>query len=168
MMQGVCHREHPGQSSVIYLSMLDVSSSDMSCIYSTMKFVCRIEASLHLTRLSSLENHLSGLYWWLGGFHTDELFGVHWPHNVWLWSVGAVSGGVCSQQSLACYMEEPQREISGVTFCPACFSSSKNLQYNTVKIVSTSWTRLQMKSIKYGKKILHCLVSPSLLLLIWK
>ena len=32
--------DYPGKTSVIFLPMIDLSPSDLSCIYSTMQFVC--------------------------------------------------------------------------------------------------------------------------------
>lgn len=40
MMQMVQDGDHPGKSSFIFLPMIDLSASDVSCIYSTLKFVC--------------------------------------------------------------------------------------------------------------------------------
>ena len=39
-MQLVSRREHPGQYSVYFLPMTDLNPSDMSCVYSTLRFVC--------------------------------------------------------------------------------------------------------------------------------
>ena len=41
MMQTVHQSSsHPGKSSVLFLPMIDMSSGDMSCIYSTLHYVC--------------------------------------------------------------------------------------------------------------------------------
>lgn len=91
MMQAVCQGEYPGQSSVIFLPMIDMNSSDLSCIYSTLKFVCA-EAMRH--KVSSIitfdqplwwkvqiimaseppESELHSLVVRLGGFHTEKSF----------------------------------------------------------------------------------------------
>ena len=40
MMQ-TCHEgEHPGKPSITFLPMIDMDPSDMSCVYSTLVFVC--------------------------------------------------------------------------------------------------------------------------------
>ena len=41
MMQMVHTGSYPGQSSVTFLPMIDMNPSDMSCIYSTLSFVCK-------------------------------------------------------------------------------------------------------------------------------
>ena len=46
MMQAVCRGEYPGQSSITFLPMIDMSSNDLNCIYSTLIFVCA-EAKRH-------------------------------------------------------------------------------------------------------------------------
>ena len=43
--QGMMHtlhkgNQHPGQSSIIYLPMIDMYSGDKSCILSTMEYMC--------------------------------------------------------------------------------------------------------------------------------
>ncbi|KAK3747020.1 hypothetical protein QZH41_001487 [Actinostola sp. cb2023] len=40
MMQMVHTSEYPGKSSVIFLPMIDMDPSNMSCIYSTLTFIC--------------------------------------------------------------------------------------------------------------------------------
>ncbi|KAL8569810.1 hypothetical protein ACOMHN_006536 [Nucella lapillus] len=40
LMQMVQEGTYPGKSSFIFLPMIDLSSTDMSCIFSTLKFVC--------------------------------------------------------------------------------------------------------------------------------
>ena len=91
MMQSVCQGEYPGQSSIIFLPMIDMSSSDLSCIYSTLIFVCA-EAKRHevtpvitfdqplwwkaQTILASEppESELHSLVIRLGGFHAAMSF----------------------------------------------------------------------------------------------
>ena len=36
----VNHGEHHGQASVVFLPMIDLNPSDLTCIYSTVHFVC--------------------------------------------------------------------------------------------------------------------------------
>ena len=39
MMQFVHHGDHPGKSSVMFLPMIDMNLTDVSCIYSTLIFI---------------------------------------------------------------------------------------------------------------------------------
>jgi hypothetical protein len=39
MMQFVHNGDHPGKSPVMFLSMIDMNPTDVSCIYSTLLFV---------------------------------------------------------------------------------------------------------------------------------
>lgn len=60
LMQMVCTGNNPGSSNITFLPMIDVNHSDVSCVYSTLKFVSKkafhhnILLSLHLT------NHYTG------------------------------------------------------------------------------------------------------------
>ena len=46
IMMQACHEgEHPGKSSITFLPMIDMDPNDMSCVYSTLVFVCD-EASI--------------------------------------------------------------------------------------------------------------------------
>ena len=40
MMQMVNHGEHPGQASVVFLPVIYLNPSDLTCIYSTLDCVC--------------------------------------------------------------------------------------------------------------------------------
>ncbi len=40
MMQFVHHGEYPGRSSMMFLPMIDMNPSDVTCVYSTLKFIC--------------------------------------------------------------------------------------------------------------------------------
>lgn len=42
MMQMLHVGNHPGKSSVIFLPMIDMDPSDLSCVYSTLKFACKL------------------------------------------------------------------------------------------------------------------------------
>jgi len=91
MMQTVHHHEHPGKSSVLFLPMIDMNSSDMSCIYSTLHYVCKQAKSYGVTPVVTFDQPL----WWkamviqqsepvgsciksvvlrLGGLHTEMSF----------------------------------------------------------------------------------------------
>ncbi len=39
MMQLVHHGSHPGKSSVLFLPMINMNPSDITCVYSTLKFI---------------------------------------------------------------------------------------------------------------------------------
>ena len=91
MMQ-LSHRgNHPGQSSVTFLPMIDMNSSDPTCIFSTLKFVSEHARQHNVTPIISFDQPL----WWkalmiimseplgsdlcnivlrLGGFHTEMSF----------------------------------------------------------------------------------------------
>ena len=87
MMQYVHRGNHPGQSSVTFLPMIDMSSSDPTCIFSTLKFVTEHARKHNVTPIITFDQPL----WWkaltiimseplgsdlreivlrLGGFHT--------------------------------------------------------------------------------------------------
>ena len=87
MMHMVSHREHPGQASVVFLPMIDLNPSDLTCIYSTLHFVCDHARRYNVTPILTFDQPL----WWkaltivqsepvnsklrsvilrLGGFHT--------------------------------------------------------------------------------------------------
>ena len=91
MMQ-LSHRgNHPGQSSVTFLPMIDMSSNDPTCIFSTLKFVSEHAQQHNVTPIITFDQPL----WWkalmtimseplgsdlrkivlcLGGFHTEMSF----------------------------------------------------------------------------------------------
>lgn len=90
-MQLVHHGNHPGKSSVMFLPMIDMNPSDVTCVYSTLKYV-REHAHRHdVTPIITFDQPL----WWkalmiivtepvgsdlndivlrLGGFHTEMSF----------------------------------------------------------------------------------------------
>ena len=60
MMQLVHCRKHPGKSSVMFLPMIDMNPSDMTCVYSTLKYV-REHARRHdVTPILTFDQPL----WW--------------------------------------------------------------------------------------------------------
>ena len=91
MMQAVSKGPHPGQSSVIFLPMIDMSATDMSCIYSTLKFICA-EAKRHsvvpvitfdqplwwksqiIVANETSDRDLQSIVLRLGGFHVEMSF----------------------------------------------------------------------------------------------
>ena len=107
-MQLVSRGEHPGQSSVYFLPMIDLNPSDMSCVYSTLRFVCA-EARRHgVSPVLTFDQPL----WWksqlivqkdpqgsdlksvvlrLGGFHIEMSF---------LGCIGKIMSGSGLQQVL--------------------------------------------------------------------
>lgn len=91
MMQMVRRSSHPGQSSVIFLPMIDLNPSDMSCIYSTLVFICNHAKKYSTVPVVTFDQPL----WWkaamllenettdsdvrqvvlkLGGFHIEMSF----------------------------------------------------------------------------------------------
>ena len=87
MMQAVHKGTYPGQSSVIFLPMIDLNPGDISCIYSTLLFVCdhakcynatpiiTFDQPLWWKALTIIENEpedseLHGIVLRLGGFHS--------------------------------------------------------------------------------------------------
>jgi len=85
-MQMVQKGNHPGESSVLYLPMIDMNSNDMTCIYSTLHFVSSHAKQYNVTPIRTFDQPL----WWkalqiiksdlrlivvrLGGFHTEMSF----------------------------------------------------------------------------------------------
>ncbi|KAJ8414824.1 hypothetical protein AAFF_G00023470 [Aldrovandia affinis] len=91
MMQFVQHGTHPGKSSFVFLPMIDMSPSDATCIYSTLKFLCEhahrhnaipiitFDQPLWWKALLIIEaepegSDLSNIVLRLGGFHTEISF----------------------------------------------------------------------------------------------
>ena len=91
MMQFVHHGNHPGKSSTFFLPMIDMNSSDATCIFSTLKFIsehaCRHNATPIITFDQPLwwkammivdaephESDLKNIILRLGGFHTEMSF----------------------------------------------------------------------------------------------
>ncbi|VDI18420.1 Hypothetical predicted protein [Mytilus galloprovincialis] len=90
-MQMVHKGEYPGKSTVSFLPMIDMSATDMSCIYSTLTFVCNLatrydvspvltfDQPLYWKALTIVQNEkpnsqLKSLVLRLGGFHTEMSF----------------------------------------------------------------------------------------------
>ncbi|CAC5381294.1 unnamed protein product [Mytilus coruscus] len=90
-MQMVHKGEYPGKSTVSFLPMIDMSVTDMSCIYSTLTFVCNLatrydispvltfDQPLYWRALTIVQNEqpnsqLKSLVLRLGGFHTEMSF----------------------------------------------------------------------------------------------
>ena len=68
-MQLVCQGEYPGQSAITFLPMIDMSSSDISCIYSTIIYVCA-EAKRH--KVSTVITFDQPLWWRVQIILTNE------------------------------------------------------------------------------------------------
>ncbi|VDI79282.1 Hypothetical predicted protein [Mytilus galloprovincialis] len=90
-MQMVQKREYPGQSAFTFLPMIDMDPSDLSCIYSTLKFICSqaksygvkaivtFDQPLYWKALSIITNEpttseLQSIILRLGGFHSEMSF----------------------------------------------------------------------------------------------
>ncbi len=85
----IIHRgnEHPGQSSIVYLPIIDIYSGDKTCILSTLEFICNLAMKHHLSPVITFDqplywkaaeiiidapqnSHLKGIVLLLGCFHT--------------------------------------------------------------------------------------------------
>ena len=90
-MQMLHHGGYPGESSVMFLPMIDLDLSDSSCIYNTMKFVSSqarqydatpiltFDQPLYWKALTIIQsqpddNDLKGVVLRLGGFHMQMSF----------------------------------------------------------------------------------------------
>lgn len=60
VMQTVQTGFHTGKSSVIFLPMIDLNPSDMSCVYSTLQFVCNQAEKLNVKPVLTFDQPL---YW---------------------------------------------------------------------------------------------------------
>lgn len=60
LMQCVHISDHPGKSSVLFLPMIDMSSSDPSCIYSTLSYVAHHAARYNMKPIITFDQPL----WW--------------------------------------------------------------------------------------------------------
>jgi len=90
-MQLLHHSNHPGKSSVMFLPMIDTNPSDISCVYSTLKYIQDHAFRHGVTPIITFDQPL----WWkamtilitepvgsdlrsvvlkLGGFHTEMSF----------------------------------------------------------------------------------------------
>ena len=55
-----CKGSHPGQSSIMFLPMIDLDPSDLTCIYSTLVFVSEQAKRYHVTPVITFDQPL----WW--------------------------------------------------------------------------------------------------------
>ena len=58
MMQAVNNGEHPGESSITFLPMIDMDPGDMSCIYLTLLFVSAQASSHNVTPVVTFDQPL--------------------------------------------------------------------------------------------------------------
>ena len=58
MMQMVHTGDHPGQSSVLLLPMIDFDPGNMSCVHSTLKFICEHAVRYNVTPIITFEQPL--------------------------------------------------------------------------------------------------------------
>ena len=91
MMQLVHHGSHPGKSSVMFLPMIDMNPSDVTCVYSTLRYISEHARRHDVTPIITFDQPL----WWkalmimvtepvgselkdivlrLGGFHAEMNF----------------------------------------------------------------------------------------------
>ena len=91
MMQSVHNGPHPGKSSILFLPMIDMNPSDLSCIYSTLSFLVDhakqyditpvvtfdqplYHKALMIVESEPIESELRKVVVRLGGFHTEMCF----------------------------------------------------------------------------------------------
>ena len=59
MMHTLCKGcDHPGQSSIAFLPMIDMSSSDKTCIFSTLEYVCNLAAKQNVPPIITFDQPL--------------------------------------------------------------------------------------------------------------
>ncbi len=58
MMQAVLCGVYPEKSSTVFLPMIDMDPSNMSCIYSTLKFICSQASKLQVTPVLTFDQPL--------------------------------------------------------------------------------------------------------------
>ena len=46
MMEGIHNGDHPGKSSIKFLPMIDMAASDLTCIYSTLCVVNKMQKNM--------------------------------------------------------------------------------------------------------------------------
>lgn len=110
MMQMIHNGDHPGQSSVMFMPMIDMNPSDMTCVYSTLQYVNSHARRHNATPILTFDQPL----WWkaltiqessqmdsdmrkivlrLGGFHTQMSF---------LGAMGHIMAGSGLEELLEC------------------------------------------------------------------
>ena len=110
LMQTISKGSHPGKSSVAFLPMIDMDPTNMSCVYSTLKFVEAQCKRQHTTPIITFDQPL----WWkaqliveseppdselrsiilrLGGFHAEMSF---------LGCIGSIMSGSGIEELLEC------------------------------------------------------------------
>ena len=91
MMRMVHTGDHPGESSVLLLPMIDLDPGNMSCVHSTLKFICGHSPRYNVTRIITIDqpllwkspqviegqsenSPLRSIVLRLDGFHTETSF----------------------------------------------------------------------------------------------
>jgi hypothetical protein len=118
VMQMTQQGEYPGKSSVHFLPMIDMNASDLSCVYSTLLFVCKEAGRYQRTPILTFDQPL---FWkammivWnepkdsklrsING-HTfrsisyrNELSRLYWAYNGGIWFGGNVRNNLCHKHS---------------------------------------------------------------------
>ena len=100
-------------------------------------------------------------FWWFPC--RDELFGLNWPCNVWIWPPGSARGRVLSQDrdthiEWESCSKSSQRSFAG-GFCPKCYGSSRDIQHVTANGYQNLW------SSRSGIRTHE--ISPNLMLSLW-
>ena len=89
-MQMIQNGEHPGKSAVVFLPMIDMNASDISCVYSTMLFICSQARRYNVTPVLTFDQPL---YWKAFTIITNE------PENSDLKSIVLRLGGFHMEMS---------------------------------------------------------------------
>ena len=88
MMQLVHHGSHPGKSSVMFLPMIDMNPSDVTCVYSTLRYISEHARRHDVTPIDQplwwkalmimvtepIGSDLNDIVLQLGGFHAEMSF----------------------------------------------------------------------------------------------
>ncbi len=75
-MMHIIHQglDHPGQSSIVFLPMIDLYSGDKTCILSTLDFVCDLSTKHHAPPIITFDQPL---YWKAAEIIADAPDGSH-------------------------------------------------------------------------------------------
>ena len=109
MMQMLQQGTHQGVSTIAFLPMIDLNPSDLTCIYSTLKFVSgqarkygvkpiiTFDQPLYWKALTiicneSTESELKSVI-----SHSDEFPWVHWSSDGWVWASRNLGDSLCTQ-----------------------------------------------------------------------
>ena len=90
MMQSIHQGSYPGKSSVQFLPMIDLDPTDMSCIFSTLTYVCEQAKCYNVTPILTFDQPL----WWKASMIIESE-----PSNSYLKSIVLRLGGLHMEMS---------------------------------------------------------------------